>query len=1141
MANAIFIVGYYRSGTSALSGALQSAGVKFYNEAAPNEHNPLGFYEIPELIEFDTRLFAHIGVDWPDIRGFAEGWADRADLTSFETQLEEIVRRRFPPQDRLWGLKHPHLCRTLPLYERVARRAGHTPHVIHIFRDPWISVSSQCYKNGLSRAHALLLWLSYATDAERQARHLPRTWLTYQDLLSNPAAHLKQIEAELGLTIQAPGEEDGFAQASTYLTNQLDRSKPLPDDQLFPPLEDLVRRVWAAIQDRQFQPDLWNGFAAETADLVGFLTEIGSSKAQALPSFGNGSPQAANALTGNAPVRPAERTDDGARQRLLHMREAAGQLPRVAIFVAAPAGRAHAVTETLASLRAQWEAPASITVLSADPLTLDDTPTLTVGAEAEAMTKALCLHLNQEIAATDYVALLNAGDIIAPDACLRFALLAAQTKADMLYSDEVVPNGGNGWIRYKPNWDVTRLRQAAYVGDWVWYKHQTTQAVGGFDPAMAGAEEYDLQLRLAAHDARVERLPEAVFTRAAQSQRDSIAHNVFCGRAADALNKHLAFVNMPAEVQNRQYPGLFHHMRVVADPGTTIIMLCDGGEIPVVDKWLTMLLTEQSLTAPVILAGSDLSPSMQTYLATVAAQREALQGQVLAVTAESQGAAITAALALSHTPLVIFLDARMQDITPHWQAQLRSRLADPGVVAIAARTITPNGADGRQAQVMGPIIIGAEARMGAKHGPLDPGPGGWLLVDQEASAVAPPGLLIRREALADCQFSTSLQGDALWIDLCAQLRATGARLVWTPDVSFVMPPVIAIDTQSSFRTASPAARALPWADPYHHPALSLHDDLLVAEKRIGLVAPTPLDPGSLLLTGDVATAGAVTNAGRVLRQMGSIDVDWAPGSPTAADINRRAPQGWVRINPSDPAGTAAIPHMAIYTTLPPPEAGAALTHSTRIFATSPGLVKHVRKLAPAKTPVDLWRPALSGPLWQNFQSGTGLNTKPRVLWVDEGIAPAWFKELITETLGLVSWMIVGQSNISSYGEGTTSLPRQETEQGWRDLFAIVGPQILMRPVETEVHADCYPVLLAAAAGCRLIVDTRLDTPKELGALLLPCEKQAWTNALTKAVIDLNTTLQHGAKTRAAALALPTLEQAPPDWAKLPESVTNIQD
>ena len=168
----------------------------FINEANPNEHNPLGFYEIPELIELDVELFNRLGVDWTDVRGLPDGWAERADLAQLLARLDDSLRRRFTQEDRLWGLKHPHLCRTLPLYERAAKQAGHTPHVVHIFRDPWTAAASQSRKNGLSRAHALLLWMSYATDAERQARHLPRSWLTYHDLLAQPAAQLRRIEAD---------------------------------------------------------------------------------------------------------------------------------------------------------------------------------------------------------------------------------------------------------------------------------------------------------------------------------------------------------------------------------------------------------------------------------------------------------------------------------------------------------------------------------------------------------------------------------------------------------------------------------------------------------------------------------------------------------------------------------------------------------------------------------------------------------------------------------------------------------------------------------------------------------------------------------------------------------------------------------
>ena len=1123
MSDAIFIVGYYRSGTSALSGTLEKAGVKFYNDADANEHNPLGFYEIPELIQLDVDLFNRLGVDWTDVRSLPAGWAERPDMASFTARLDEILRRRFPPRERLWGLKHPHLCRTLPLYERAARQAGHSPHVVHIFRDPWAAASSQARKNGLTRAHALLLWLSYATDAERQARHLPRSWLTYQELLADPQAQLRRIGAELGLTFKRD-----LTAACAHLNGQLNRSENLPSEGLSQPLRRLVEATWAAIQARHFDPGLWDELAEETADLVGFLSEIGASRARALPAFG-GTAMAAEAPRDAAAMpRPSERTDEAAKARLLALQNQVGALPRLTVLLAAPAGQAPAVTQSLESLRAQWAPPALIKVLAADALSLPGIETIPVADAPEAMTRALCAALNDAAQSADYVAILNAGDMITPDGCLRMALLAAQSQADLLYSDEIVPRAEGAWIRQKPGWDVTRLRQAAYLGDWVWYKAEALRAAGGFDERRAGAEEYDVQLRFASRGARVERLPEAIFIRQPGARRDDIAPQIFCARAAEALSAHLAGAGQPAEVQNRQHMGLFHHVRLTQDPGTSLIMLCDGVEIPRLDQWMTGLFSGPALSGPVILVATEHESPVGTYLGEVARRGAELQGQVLASLADSPGAALAQALALAPTALVAVLDARMLEITPHWLEGLRARLADPGVAAVAARMITPTSADGRQGEVLGPIVIGADARLGAGHGVMDPGPGGWLLVDQEASAIAPPGLLARRAALAACHVETGLEGDALWIDLCAQLRAAGHRLVWTPDVSLVMPAGTQMpDATHRFRAGGAAARALPWADPYHHPALSLHGDLLAAELQTGLVRASPADPASLLLTGEPAEPAL--NAARALRHTGLLDADWAPGLPGAADLGRRGTQSWVRINPQQPPHPYSPGYTALYTALPAPEAQPALAAAQEIYATSPQLAAHLRQLAPASIPVTLWRPALSRRFWRNFESGTGLNTNPRVLWIDEGIAPLWMQELIEATLEEISWVIVERPD-HPYPKAFARLGAQANEQSWAQALATVGPQIMLRPVASETHHDHYPLLLGAAAGCRLLVDRRLDIPETLGAQALPNRKADWLTALRAAMRDLPGTLRAGAKARAAALALPALEDAPPGWA-----------
>ena len=155
------------------------------------------------------------------------------------------------------------------MYERAVTQAGHKPHVIHICRDPWVVASSQHRKNGLARAHALLLWVDYLISAERYARHVSRSWLTYQDLLANPADQIRRIEQDLGLEL-SHRVPNGLSEARGFLTSQLNRSEPASQATLFKPLQTLTTRVWDAVQARDFAPETWDGFAADCAELKTF-------------------------------------------------------------------------------------------------------------------------------------------------------------------------------------------------------------------------------------------------------------------------------------------------------------------------------------------------------------------------------------------------------------------------------------------------------------------------------------------------------------------------------------------------------------------------------------------------------------------------------------------------------------------------------------------------------------------------------------------------------------------------------------------------------------------------------------------------------------------------------------------------------
>jgi len=1129
LSDVILIAGYYRSGTSALAGALQRLGVTLHNDADPNEHNPLGFYEIPELIELDIDIFRHLGVEWTDVRGLPDQWWERADVARFLSRLDEVLRRRFK-NDALWGLKHPHLCRLFPLYERAVLQAGHKLHVIHMCRAPWTVATSQQRKNNLSRAHAVLLWLTYVISAEKLARHLPRSWLTYPELLADPAGQIARLESELGLSInRAP---DGLAQARSFLTGQLNRSEPAPKSDLFRPVQSLAEDVWTAMQARDTAPATWDAFAKRCDDVVNFLSEMGTSRGTIVTGLTTVSTVMQTGGLDRAGLRPAERLDEGAKRRLLALQAQTPDLPSVHVVITVPPDRAHAVNDTLEALRGQWYKPAAIRIVSAEPLEVTGFETITASAEPGAVTTAMCEALNEAAGHADYVAAINAGDVVEADACLRFALSAALARPQMMYCDETVKTDTGAWVRHKPGWDVTRLRQAAYIGDWVWYQGAAVTRAGGFNPAAGGAEEYDMQLRLAEQDADVLRLPEALFTRAPLSRRDNIPSTVFGARATDAVVAHLDRIGLPATVEPRRHLGLFSHVRKPDDPGTTTIILCGFGEVAMLDRWLKDLLSNHLQTGPIILVGGALNPQTETYLTKVSEQVEALQGRVLAIRPEPrqrESAALAAALALVQTPLVLIADVRALPATADWPVQMRSRLADPGVVMAAARSLVQKAKEPGKFLVQGPIVIGADTRMGAGHLADDPGPGGWLIVDQEASAVAPGLVLARTAAMAACALP-DLGADAFWTDVCVQLRAAGGRIVWTPDVSFVIgADGVSVDVHAKFRNGSPAARAVPWEDPYHHPALSLHGDLLVPEQRLGLVRPGPLDPKSVLLTGPADTGIAVLNAARAVRAEGLAEATWSPEPSTAAEICRRAAGVWVRLNPGKPAPVGAPPFKAVFTQAPKPEDKPVLAEAAGLFATSPALVKAVRKLVPPSREVTLWRPALYRPLWDSLALGTGINTNPRVLWVDEGIAPAWLVDLMNETKKNIAWIIVERPGQKYTGGSVSTIKAPEHEHGWAQNLGVLGPHMMIRPAESEVEADHYITLMAAAAGCQVFVDERFDTPPELGAVALPNRLNAWQKALQKAIADFPATLEHAKRTRAAALALPSVETVPPPW------------
>lgn len=104
-----------------------------------------------------------------------------------------------------------------------------------------------------------------------------------------------------------------------------------------------------------------------------------------------------------------------------------------------------------------------------------------------------------QLAAGEYIAVMNQGDELAPDALYENALLLnSRPQADMIYSDEdrVDEDRRLHSAYYKPDWSPDLLMGQMYTCNLGVYRTRLVRDIGGFREGYEGSHDWDLVLRL---------------------------------------------------------------------------------------------------------------------------------------------------------------------------------------------------------------------------------------------------------------------------------------------------------------------------------------------------------------------------------------------------------------------------------------------------------------------------------------------------------------------------------------------------------------------------------------------------------------------------------------------------------------------
>ena len=191
----VMVIGMHRSGTSALTGALEAAGLFVGPPQAlmpADIGNPDGHLELQDVGDLNEEILAHFGGSWDGPPSFPDGLLADPDADIFVQRARHLVESSLG--DRPFVLKDPRLALLLPLWRRALldRLCA-----IVIVREPNAVAWSLALRDGFSPLSSFALWSSYYRAAIEGLSGLQVHVCQYTELVEDPTSVLTAVTASL--------------------------------------------------------------------------------------------------------------------------------------------------------------------------------------------------------------------------------------------------------------------------------------------------------------------------------------------------------------------------------------------------------------------------------------------------------------------------------------------------------------------------------------------------------------------------------------------------------------------------------------------------------------------------------------------------------------------------------------------------------------------------------------------------------------------------------------------------------------------------------------------------------------------------------------------------------------------------------
>lgn len=255
----VFVVGAGRSGTSTVAGALHHLGLTVPEPWVPaDKSNPRGFFETRWMVWRNQDVLQAADMLTMDAAPGALDHASRATNPALVTQMREALST-VPTSAGTVVLKDPRIVWTMTTWAGLAQDLGFRATYLTMLRHPAEVLRSrkahykdgdQFRRNGV-QASQLAGWLNVNLVTERQSRGSARTFVNYDDLLTNWRLPMQQVADELGVVFNTDLRAGGVHAVDSFIEPGLHRNRGSWDEVEAPAwLIDLARDAYENLCDR---------------------------------------------------------------------------------------------------------------------------------------------------------------------------------------------------------------------------------------------------------------------------------------------------------------------------------------------------------------------------------------------------------------------------------------------------------------------------------------------------------------------------------------------------------------------------------------------------------------------------------------------------------------------------------------------------------------------------------------------------------------------------------------------------------------------------------------------------------------------------------------------------------------------------